>query len=334
MKHVLVFERAMLARLKIREALSALDIKLTEVETESEAMQQLMRGRMPVDLMILDLSSEVGGDFDMVRRFKEVSHELPLVVLAASNRKGDFIAAVRSGATDYILKPYEDEVFKRRIVSLMTNHSPFEKTAKTNKVEKITPKETVILDTSKDKSGQTSHEGYFFADMSKATEKNFIGIFEEEFYRAKKGKYPLTVFSLIFHKADDPDVDLEGYGRKLGNSERRAAYEAFAQEHFEDIRSQLWTSDEIVHMGPQVFYGLLPFCPEDGFERFRDKMTDFLNHNDRLNFEFGKYHWHMTGLTISGNVDETLITEQLIERLRMKMRAMLEEESKHQRNEK
>lgn len=328
MKHVLVFERAMLARLKIREALSALDIKLTEVETESEAMQQLMRGRMPVDLMILDLSSEVGGDFDMVRRFKEVSHELPLVVLAASNRKGDFIAAVRSGATDYILKPYEDEVFKRRIVSLMTNHSPFEKVTKTNKKDK--PVENI--GTAKNKNETPSHEGYFFADMSKATEKNFIGIFEEEFYRAKKGKYPLTVFSLIFHRLDDPDVDLEGYGRKLGNPEKRATYEAFAQEHFEDIRSQLWTSDEIVHMGPQVFYGLLPFCPEDGFERFREKMTDFLNHNDRLNFEFGKYHWHMTGLTISGEVDETLITEELLERLRMKMRAILDDEPKNQKN--
>lgn len=326
MKHVLVFERAMLARLKIREALSALDIKLTEVETESEAMQQLMRGRMPVDLMILDLSSEVGGDFDMVRRFKDVSHDLTLVVLAASNRKGDFIAAVRSGATDYILKPYEDEVFRRRIVSLMTNHNPFERSSKPLKaLESVTLNSKVPIGEVKG-SGST-HESYGFADLSKATEKNFIGIFEEEFYRAKKGKYPLTVFSLLFHRVDDPVVDLEGYGRKLDNPEKRAMYEAFAQEHFEDIRSQLWTSDEIVHMGPQVFYGLLPFCPEDGFERFREKMTDFLNHSDSLTMAFGKFHWHMTGLTISGDAYETLITEELIERLRMKMRAILEEEA-------
>lgn len=325
MKHVLVFERAMLARVKIREALSELDIKLTEVETETEAMQQLMRGRMPVDLMILDLSSEVGGDFDMVRRFKELSHDLPLVVLAASNRKGDFIAAIRSGATDYILKPYEDEAFKRRIVSLMTNHSPFDKNQKSTKHAKNVKNELPVMALPKE-SAKTTSDSYNFADLSKATEKNFIGIFEEEFYRAKKGKYPLTVFSLIFHRIDDPDVDLECYGRKLGNPEKRAMYEAFAQEHFEDIRSQLWTSDEIVHMGPQVFYGLLPFCPEDGFERFRDKMTDFLNHDDRLSFEFGKYHWHMTGLTISGDIDDNLITQELLERLRMKMRAILDDE--------
>lgn len=43
MKQILVLERALLARMRIKDALSSADIRLIEVETEGEAVLSLQK---------------------------------------------------------------------------------------------------------------------------------------------------------------------------------------------------------------------------------------------------------------------------------------------------
>ncbi len=305
MKNILVYERALLARMRIREALESIDVKLIEVESEHEAIQSLHKFKGKLDLMIIEVSSEMGSDFDLVRKFKGLYHELPMVILTASNKRSDFIRGVQAGAADYILKPFENEVFKSRIISVMM------KSGVQSSVLPVAPANAHATSYRLDE--QTGEL------IRRSAQDSFLELLKEELYRAKKGAYPLTVFSLVFHLNNDHDLSFSDQGIHEPRTRLEQEYLNFARKHFEDIRSQLWTSDEIVHMGPQVFFGILPFCPADGYARFREKMISYLNDDPENKQKFGVFHWHVLGMTMDCDTGLDLKPSQIVDMMRLEI---------------
>lgn len=307
MKNILVYERALLARMRIREALESIDVKLIEVETEHEAVQSLHKFKGKLDLMIIEVGSEMGSDFDMVRKFKSIYHELPLVILTASNKRSDFIRGIQAGASDYILKPFENEVFKGRIISAMMKSGT----------------EPVIAEQSAKR--ETAHAESYRLDketgelIRRSAQDSFLELLKEELYRARKGAYPLTIFSLVFHLNNDHELSFSDQGIHEPRTKLEQEYLAFAKRHFDDIRSQLWTSDEVVHMGPQVFFGILPFCPIEGYTKFKDKMIKYLNDDPENRQSFGVFHWHVLGMTVDNDTGLTLTPTQIVDMMRIEI---------------
>lgn len=314
MKQILLFDRAMLVRMRIKEALSTSEVKVLEVESESEVFNTITKLKDSLDLIIMDVVLDSSDGFEVVRRIKEMQHNLPVVILTASNKRGDFIKGIQAGASDYILKPFEDEFFKARIFSVMNSASERKRgNVVQREHEAFNPKANreALRESAKEAAKETKvPEAPMETSASAASAKSvhepveeqasFEELLKSEKYKAKKGKYPLSVFALIFEEKDGANVSL-------------------SEKHYSDIRAQLWESDEFVHLGPRSFYGILPFCHEEGFERFKEKMKVYLNEEAEEKEFYHEHLWHVVGLTLSSHEYEDLDTDQIFELLKIEV---------------
>lgn len=315
MKQILLFDRALLVRMRIKEALMSSFVRIIEVENEMELFTALQKYKNEIDLLIMDVATDAADGFEMVRKIKESSPNLAVVILTASNRRSDFIKGVQAGATDYILKPFDDTFFRSRVISILENeHTPAKRSVPQKSAEEALDEmmdgqpSKVIGRGPIDFSHVEVGAQFNIAQNNDIIQQDEIGfdeLLKVEKYKARKGKYPLTVFALVFDQRDQET-------------------HALSDRHFADIRSQLWESDEFVHYGPYSFFGILPFCHEPGFERFKEKMDVYLNQEAEEREYYQKYHWHVIGVTIPADANEGIETNQVISQLKIKIKDELD----------
>ena len=78
--------------------------------TNKEALARLGDG-LRCDLIVCDLAQPGCDGQDVIAKVRELSPETPLVVLSAQRDVNVVIGAMRSGASDYLLKPFRPEQF-------------------------------------------------------------------------------------------------------------------------------------------------------------------------------------------------------------------------------
>lgn len=74
------------------------------------------------DLLILDVMMPLIDGFTVCRQLKEdaATRHIPIIICSARNRKEDLIAAIRSGAEDYIVKPFLRETVLQKVERALT----------------------------------------------------------------------------------------------------------------------------------------------------------------------------------------------------------------------
>ncbi len=83
----------------------ALDLRynVLEAPTCSEAMKKI---RQPVDLALIDYSLPDGNGLDILEEIREADPALPVIMMTAYSTENLAINSFRSGATDYLRKPF------------------------------------------------------------------------------------------------------------------------------------------------------------------------------------------------------------------------------------
>ena len=87
----------------------------------SDGKEALMQMELtPVDLILLDwnMPNLSGIDFLKQVRAMEKFRELPIIMVTSETAKFNVIEALKNGATDYITKPINLEIFKEKISKL------------------------------------------------------------------------------------------------------------------------------------------------------------------------------------------------------------------------
>ncbi len=77
------------------------------------------------DLVITDLMMPVKDGFQFVNEFRKGFEEyknVPIIVLSAKNQKEDVLRAIKVGANDYIVKPFQREELITKVKSLLENN--------------------------------------------------------------------------------------------------------------------------------------------------------------------------------------------------------------------
>ena len=69
----------------------------------------------PFDLAIMDVNLPDGNGFDLCREVKTVKPELPVIFLTANDLEQDVLNGFDLGAEDYIIKPFNMQIFLRRV---------------------------------------------------------------------------------------------------------------------------------------------------------------------------------------------------------------------------
>jgi two-component system, OmpR family, torCAD operon response regulator TorR len=93
-----------------------------ELADSGHAMHQRIKVRMP-DLVVLDLNLPDESGLALARQLRARS-QVPIIVLTASQDKGDLLAALELGVDDFLTKPFEPRELVLRIRNVLARHTP------------------------------------------------------------------------------------------------------------------------------------------------------------------------------------------------------------------
>ncbi len=81
-----------------------------------EAAGQAVDG---AQLILLDLMLPDGSGFDLIHRWRHAGIETPIIVLSSRDDESDRIAALESGADDYVTKPFSPRAVVARVRAVL-----------------------------------------------------------------------------------------------------------------------------------------------------------------------------------------------------------------------
>lgn len=90
-------------------------LELYEAHNGLEASNQLKNHEM-IDLVLIDINLDNEDGFELVEKIRSNYTALPIVILTTLNSKQDFIHGLKVGASDYLLKPFNEDTFVKRIL--------------------------------------------------------------------------------------------------------------------------------------------------------------------------------------------------------------------------
>lgn len=135
MTHILVVDVNVSTAFRIKQLLDHYSIAIDQATTVQEALNRVFASTPPYDMIILDV--HLGGDdgYALMDRLHKTYPNLVLLVLTSLNTRSSFVEAIKRGASDYVLKPYDNEYLQGKL----KNHLTAIKTSKA--VENGSPKE-------------------------------------------------------------------------------------------------------------------------------------------------------------------------------------------------
>ncbi len=92
-----------------------------EVLTANDAQEGLLIAKnTPVDLAIMDIRMPGMNGLDAFSKFKEIDSKMPVIIMTAFGTTETAIEAMRLGAHDYVIKPFDVPVIKQMIEKALT----------------------------------------------------------------------------------------------------------------------------------------------------------------------------------------------------------------------
>jgi len=115
---ILVVEDETYVRESIERILRARGFDVGAASGVEEAMRVLARA--PVDVVLTDLRMPEGGGLEVVRRAIVVDPQIPVVVLTGHGTVASAVECIKSGATDYLLKPIDPDALELALERAMS----------------------------------------------------------------------------------------------------------------------------------------------------------------------------------------------------------------------
>jgi len=111
---ILVVDDERMIRWSLRSALEQARAEVEEAASLAEARQRL--GEAQVDALVLDLKLPDGSGMELLQEVRQSDPALPVVMITAHGSIPSAVEAIRSGASDYVGKPFDldDLVLKLR----------------------------------------------------------------------------------------------------------------------------------------------------------------------------------------------------------------------------
>ena len=95
--------------------------RVEALDSGEKALQQLVEKPRP-SLMILDLVMPGLSGIETLRRLRELHRDMPVLVLSCQNSPDAIVEAIQGGASDYLVKPFEDAKLQNCISRLLAPH--------------------------------------------------------------------------------------------------------------------------------------------------------------------------------------------------------------------
>lgn len=166
---VVVIDQNTVVKNRIRSILANQDINIYEAYNRHEILNILSENNYKVDLIITDIEIDTNTSFDgisLIKLVKTKRSSIPVVVLTSISKKDVITRCLLEGAADYILKPFEDEYLKEKLLKYIN-------------IENLT--ELTVL---------------------KFNLNNFLA---SEIHKAKKGNYNFSLLMVKFNSSSEDE---------------------------------------------------------------------------------------------------------------------------------
>jgi DNA-binding NarL/FixJ family response regulator len=174
---VIIYDEISLIRNRISNLLWGFHIYAYEASQEIELFNYLSDKELNICLIIMDIGSDANKGYSTLAKIKEMRSDIPVIILTSNSKRGTFVRGISEGATDYILKPFDDDYLLRKIMPII------------NKNEFLPEK-------------QVNSDYALLFDV-----KSYL---KTEFKKAKKGNYSITILMCAyFLPVDSYSIEIE-----------------------------------------------------------------------------------------------------------------------------
>lgn len=119
--NIIIFDEISLARQRINNLLQDYNVNVYEASYDIELYNLLFNNKLNISLIIMGVGNDVNKGFDILSRINEKKSNVPVFILTSNNKRETFIRGIAEGASDYILKPFEDDYLLKKILSILKN---------------------------------------------------------------------------------------------------------------------------------------------------------------------------------------------------------------------
>ncbi|MCL2721816.1 MAG: response regulator [Treponema sp.] len=121
MVKILVVDDSIIMRNIVKNTFASLKVPFDclEAENGNQALQLLESNNITIVFLDWNMEGMDGIEFLKVVRAMPKYKSLPIVMVTSEKGKFSVIKALKSGATDYIVKPVIEKVFKNKVTELL-----------------------------------------------------------------------------------------------------------------------------------------------------------------------------------------------------------------------
>ncbi len=113
MNKILLLEDDVTLANGIKMVLSNQDTQIEIANTLKEAKNILKNTEF--NLLILDISLPDGNGLDLMKYYKNLRYDIPIMLLTANDMEIDIVSGLEAGADDYITKPFSLAILRARV---------------------------------------------------------------------------------------------------------------------------------------------------------------------------------------------------------------------------
>lgn len=113
---ILIVDDAMLMRIMLRDILEANGFDVVGEAEDADQALEIYKGKKP-DLVTMDITLTSSSGLDAIRGILDYDKNAKIIVISALEQRKIIMEAMRLGAGDFIIKPFEEE----RVITSVRN---------------------------------------------------------------------------------------------------------------------------------------------------------------------------------------------------------------------
>lgn len=120
-RNLLVVDDSLINRKLLRRILEVDNYRIIEAENGVEAWKIIIGKENHISLILLDLTMPLMNGYELLEKMREngIISSIPVIVTTGSEQDNAEIKSLDSGASDFITKPYNPELVRRRVSILL-----------------------------------------------------------------------------------------------------------------------------------------------------------------------------------------------------------------------
>ena len=120
---VLIFDDSQLMRKVLIGALKRIGINdIIEATNGKEALEKVILNP-DIGLVLMDSRMPVMGGLHAIKKMRAVGYKLPIIMVSTEAEKTRVLEAIRAGANDYLIKPFNPRDIQAKLEKHLVNNS-------------------------------------------------------------------------------------------------------------------------------------------------------------------------------------------------------------------